>query len=398
MAGNTIGQFISVLRRARGMTQQEMADRLNVSNKAVSRWERDECAPDITLIPAIAEMFGISCDELLKGERIFNDTQEIKSEPKVEKQIRSLVNRGIWKFKVFIYIALALSAVGFILMMGIAYGFYRPRIGFAVMMLFEVSSFFVTLIGMAKLREISVDNELFESVDEKTVSVYYKTLSDMSYFAFFSVISAAILSLPHLLVNSEFIFSVLSFGSYMGYAFILILCLISLYIALKGAYASFITGKSYIKESLCPSVRLMNIIQVSSVTAAAFLVVISPYAETYSKFGSYEDINSTFYIALNILAICLMVGILLCFATFAVKYREERKGIFFYGIRNILFIPSVLLIAEFHYVSYTIYASVVERHDGWSEEYLIYALGWFLLVYTVFSVMSTVNKKKGIKK
>ena len=48
--------FFAALRKANGLTQQDVADRLNVSNKAVSRWERDECAPDISLIPAIAEM------------------------------------------------------------------------------------------------------------------------------------------------------------------------------------------------------------------------------------------------------------------------------------------------------------------------------------------------------
>lgn len=69
MAKNSIGQFIAALRKANGMTQQEVADRLNVSNKAVSRWERDECAPDLSVIPALAEMFGITCDELLRGER-----------------------------------------------------------------------------------------------------------------------------------------------------------------------------------------------------------------------------------------------------------------------------------------------------------------------------------------
>ena len=52
MAKNTIGQFIAALRKAKGMTQQDVANRLNVSNKAVSRWERDECAPDLSIIPA----------------------------------------------------------------------------------------------------------------------------------------------------------------------------------------------------------------------------------------------------------------------------------------------------------------------------------------------------------
>lgn len=66
MEKKTIGSFIAALRKANGMTQQELADRLGVSNKAVSRWERDENAPDLSLIPAIAEIFGVTCDELFK--------------------------------------------------------------------------------------------------------------------------------------------------------------------------------------------------------------------------------------------------------------------------------------------------------------------------------------------
>lgn len=45
MERKTIGSFIAALRKANGMTQKELADRLPVSDKAVSRWERDECAP-----------------------------------------------------------------------------------------------------------------------------------------------------------------------------------------------------------------------------------------------------------------------------------------------------------------------------------------------------------------
>lgn len=66
MERKTIGSFIAALRKANGMTQKELADRLLVSDKAVSRWERDECAPDISLIPVIAELFGVTSDELHK--------------------------------------------------------------------------------------------------------------------------------------------------------------------------------------------------------------------------------------------------------------------------------------------------------------------------------------------
>ena len=69
MEKKTIGKFIAVLRKANGMTQKDLADRLFVSDKTVSRWERDEGAPDLSLIPVIAELFGVTCDELLRGER-----------------------------------------------------------------------------------------------------------------------------------------------------------------------------------------------------------------------------------------------------------------------------------------------------------------------------------------
>lgn len=66
MERKTIGSFIAALRKANGMTQKELADRLLVSDKAVRRWERDQCAPDISPIPVIAEPFGVTSDELLK--------------------------------------------------------------------------------------------------------------------------------------------------------------------------------------------------------------------------------------------------------------------------------------------------------------------------------------------
>ena len=66
MEKKTIGGFIAALRKANGMTQKDLAERLNVSDKTVSRWERDDGAPDLAAIPAIAEIFGVTCDELLR--------------------------------------------------------------------------------------------------------------------------------------------------------------------------------------------------------------------------------------------------------------------------------------------------------------------------------------------
>lgn len=68
MERKSIGTLIAALRRANGLTQKQLAERLGVSDKAVSRWERDESLPDLTLLPVIADLFHITVDELLRGE------------------------------------------------------------------------------------------------------------------------------------------------------------------------------------------------------------------------------------------------------------------------------------------------------------------------------------------
>ena len=86
MEKKTIGKFIAVLRRANGMTQRELGEKLYVSDKTVSRWECDECAPDLSLIPSIAEIFGITTDELLRGERNNPDRESLTSEESETKK------------------------------------------------------------------------------------------------------------------------------------------------------------------------------------------------------------------------------------------------------------------------------------------------------------------------
>ena len=64
-----IGEFLATLRRANGFTQQEVADRLGISNRTLSAWERGTAMPDILLLPALADLYGVTTDEILRGER-----------------------------------------------------------------------------------------------------------------------------------------------------------------------------------------------------------------------------------------------------------------------------------------------------------------------------------------
>ena len=69
MTNKSIGNFLSELRKEKGLTQKEIADYLNVSDKTVSHWECDKYSPDISAIPVLADFFGVTCDEILRGER-----------------------------------------------------------------------------------------------------------------------------------------------------------------------------------------------------------------------------------------------------------------------------------------------------------------------------------------
>jgi transcriptional regulator with XRE-family HTH domain len=74
------GLFISALRKEKGMTQKDLAEKIGVTDKAVSRWETGKGFPDVSLLTALAEMLGISVSEIVMGERIEieqKDTAEI---------------------------------------------------------------------------------------------------------------------------------------------------------------------------------------------------------------------------------------------------------------------------------------------------------------------------------
>lgn len=64
----SIGQRIARLRKAGGMSQENLAEKIGVSSQAVSKWENDQSCPDISLLPQLARLLGVTVDALLTGE------------------------------------------------------------------------------------------------------------------------------------------------------------------------------------------------------------------------------------------------------------------------------------------------------------------------------------------
>ena len=78
----TLGTMIAELRKQHGMTQLELAEKMGVTDKAVSKWERDLSCPDINSLPTLAEILGVSVEELMQ---IKKEAAEEKEAPKVSK-------------------------------------------------------------------------------------------------------------------------------------------------------------------------------------------------------------------------------------------------------------------------------------------------------------------------
>ena len=145
MEKKTIGGFIAALRKANGMTQKELAERLNVSDKTVSRWERDDGAPDLSVIPAIAEIFDVTCDELLRGQRKSPaeraEIQEApETSPKGEQQKRLLLKSSLGQYQSRTYIAMGVSLVGLNGALICNLAFLRAVLGFFVGAIFYGAS------------------------------------------------------------------------------------------------------------------------------------------------------------------------------------------------------------------------------------------------------------------
>lgn len=394
MAKNTIGQFIAALRKANGMTQRDVAERLNVSNKAVSRWERDECAPDLTLIPALAEMFGVTCDELLKGERITETSPAKKKEPKVEKQVKSLVTRTLSGFKTLIWISLAAAVVGLVCMFGISYGFYRPVIGFAVMLLFELCALVIAVLAVSRARDVKTDNELFEMADKSLVSRFNNTLGTLSFVSFFTILAVILLSLPLIVVTSDYVNSVITLYSYFAVFFGgIVLILVLVWIKCRKIYISWVSGGELPQKTSEPinkTRKQMNLVQVLLTVAAGVFFVIAPY------FDYKPNETTALYTITNLVGLVCLLACIISFVVFLIKAGEAGKKLLIPGIRNILFIPSALIVSEWHSMGWVCNDGDTygQRYDFWQTEYLWYALALSAIVFILFSILDIAVKKK----
>ena len=96
-----IGKFIFELRKEKKMTQQELADKIGVTDRAISKWENGRGMPDLSLMKPLCDVLGITLNELISGERIEKKELQKKSEENILKTI-NYSNKKTKFFKIFL--------------------------------------------------------------------------------------------------------------------------------------------------------------------------------------------------------------------------------------------------------------------------------------------------------
>ncbi len=146
-------EFLKALRKAKGYTQQEVADALYLSPKTISRWESGDGMPDINVIQSVAELYDVSVDEILRGERKQTSPEKASSTEKAKtKRSQKALESSLYKgFRLFEILALAIGGTVFLGGMVVGFcgfgliGIIIESIGLIVMVILHLISRFLVL-------------------------------------------------------------------------------------------------------------------------------------------------------------------------------------------------------------------------------------------------------------
>ncbi len=170
-----IGQFIQARRKEKGMTQNDLAALFNISDRAVSKWERGLSLPDASIMIGLSEILGISVNELLSGEKMEKETDYRKSaeENLLElKRKEEESNRYLLRIETVIGV---LSTLSFLLLLFTS-EFFVSILWIRIAL--DISAFIIFLVGISFALLIEKDAGYYECAKchEKYIPTYKAVL------------------------------------------------------------------------------------------------------------------------------------------------------------------------------------------------------------------------------
>ena len=174
-----IGKFIQEKRKEKNLTQSELAEKLNISDRAISKWENGVCMPDAGNIPQLCEILSISINDLFSGEKV-----DMKNnERKLEENLLEMTKQKEEKDKLLLRIEIVLGLVLVLFYLAICFIVSIIDIPENDKLLIIIPTLFIFLIGMFYLLRIEQKAGYYEcrKCHHKYVPSYNKVLWAMHY-------------------------------------------------------------------------------------------------------------------------------------------------------------------------------------------------------------------------
>ena len=172
-----IGKFIADCRKEKGLTQWQLAEKLGITDKAISKWERGIAMPDTSIMLELCDILGISVNELLNGEKLNMENNNPKNEQLLLDMAKEIErkNKTIWSA---MWTLMTISIIG--LLAGIlAAAFLIPEGVWQIVAILGVSVIFLIPCFYALRLEVSVGAYKCKNCGNEIVPTYKEALNAM---------------------------------------------------------------------------------------------------------------------------------------------------------------------------------------------------------------------------
>ena len=172
-----IGKFIAECRRQKNLTQMQLAEKLGITDKAISKWERGIAMPDTSIMLELCDILGISVNELLSGEKINMENNNQKNEQLLLEMAKELEkkNKTIWSS---MWAIMTVSIIGLIGGLAII-AFFMPEGPWMLVAILTLGVVFLIPCFYALKLEVSVGAYKCKNCGHEIVPTYMQALNAM---------------------------------------------------------------------------------------------------------------------------------------------------------------------------------------------------------------------------
>ena len=172
-----IGKFIAECRKQKNLTQMQLAEKLGITDKAISKWERSIAMPDTSIMLGLCDILGISVNEVLSGEKISMENNNQKNEQLLLDMAKELEkkNKTIWNA---MWIIMTVSILGLIGGLAII-AFFMPEGPWMLVAIISLCVVFLIPCFYALKLEVSVGAYKCKNCGYEIVPTYKQALNAM---------------------------------------------------------------------------------------------------------------------------------------------------------------------------------------------------------------------------